>query len=1341
MLHRKLLLRRWGCVPWLLAVGLVLGWSGGAVADDADGGETKHSKADDHKHATDPYLLVTPIVDPDSNDDSIVVSWSTSYAKNFHRENGAEATNYTISLFKRETPAFPDRIDPSSDVNVLAVGLPSGTLAHSPTLANSNREVQVANDSNTDDYSVTLVLNLEDPPTTGKGFYWVRVQVDVADFDNRDGSDNPQGIQSAYFTKQIAVGPSYELTVNPSSVREDAGSTDIKVTVTNVDSEGEPDEVDKDTDVELRLGTNQTGLNDRFRMNDPEITIPNGNTSATGTITFIPIDDDDDGDDIADDDLLVTIRTNGASAVADAASPPSVIAGSTDIRLIDSDKASTAVSLSTSIVSLNKNDAATDIVVTATLNGRTLTKDLTFSLTIDKDYEGSARRDTDYDDTLGQITIRDGKVSGMTTINIRPKNDGIGVIRLTGSDPVDRDGDIINIGDTNTPVRIIGSSIQLTKDDFSKTPTNLQAMPLSVREDAVLKEVTLEINLENALSTDETVYFEVEGDSRDLRGEEYEDAVDARRDTEYDVELPSIFIPRGKTKGTGTMIVEPIDNRVKDGLRVFRVVAKIRGNPIANIGILISDDDTTSESITLDVSPEEIYEGAGPTEITVTGILDGKVFDDAVYVGLTVDGDINGDGTVDGKDGAATRDHDYRTSVSELEIPGGSTEGTMTFTITPLSDNDEENDEKIRLLSVRKPTAEDEDGDPVELDVKPATITLKNVAEEDEPDEQPQPAPQDPTRPAFTSDEINGREFPYTVGTAIEPLELPEAVGDDTPFLYNVFSLGMPTGLTFDPATRTLSGTPTAATDGRVTIIYTVVDSDGSAGIPLTFYITVNAAEEPEVPTPTIDAEIMATPSLIREDAGQTQVSLTVSLMEARDADERVTFTIVAPSESTEGKPAVRDVDYDATLGAVVTIPSGSTVGTSTLTLTPRDNNRPDGLRAIGVQATFSSGATLLTDIEISDDETSSTSITLSVNPHSVSEDAGTTDVSVTATLDGQALAADATVSLSISNASTAQRDVDYTVEFTPLIEIPAGSTIGVTLLTLRPIDDDIVEGDEIIKLAGTISGLVGDEAELLLSDSAVEPEEPETPETPGDGSLAFAADAEVADQTYTAGTAIDALVLPEASGGTAPLTYNILSVLPAGLSFDAATRALSGTPTAATDGAVVVIYTVTDEADAVDLLTFNITVNAGVSTAFGFADAEVADQTYTAGTAIDSLVLPEASGGTGALTYNILGTLPAGLSFDAATRTLSGTPSAATDGAVEITYIVTDEGGSAAVLTFSITVDAGMSAAFGFADAEVPDQMYTAGSAITPLVLPAASGGTGALTYRVLGLPAGLVV
>ena len=93
---------------------------------------------------------------------------------------------------------------------------------------------------------------------------------------------------------------------------------------------------------------------------------------------------------------------------------------------------------------------------------------------------------------------------------------------------------------------------------------------------------------------------------------------------------------------------------------------------------------------------------------------------------------------------------------------------------------------------------------------------------------------------------------------------------------------------------------------------------------------------------------------------------------------------------------------------------------------------------------------------------------------------------------------------------------------------------------------------------------------------------------------------------------------------------------------------------------------------------------------AFGFSGA-VEDQAYTAGAAISALVLPEATGGEGEVTYRVLG-LPAGLSFDAATRTISGTPEAATDGAVEITYTAEDSAGEVATLTFSITVNPALS-------------------------------------------------
>ena len=84
-----------------------------------------------------------------------------------------------------------------------------------------------------------------------------------------------------------------------------------------------------------------------------------------------------------------------------------------------------------------------------------------------------------------------------------------------------------------------------------------------------------------------------------------------------------------------------------------------------------------------------------------------------------------------------------------------------------------------------------------------------------------------------------------------------------------------------------------------------------------------------------------------------------------------------------------------------------------------------------------------------------------------------------------------------------------------------------------------------------------------------------------------------VADQSYTKGEAIAALTLPSASGGEEPLSYSLRPV-PSGLTFNSATRVLSGTPTTA--GTYDVEYKVEDgdannAASDADVLTFTITV------------------------------------------------------------------------------------------------------------------------------------------------------
>ncbi len=86
----------------------------------------------------------------------------------------------------------------------------------------------------------------------------------------------------------------------------------------------------------------------------------------------------------------------------------------------------------------------------------------------------------------------------------------------------------------------------------------------------------------------------------------------------------------------------------------------------------------------------------------------------------------------------------------------------------------------------------------------------------------------------------------------------------------------------------------------------------------------------------------------------------------------------------------------------------------------------------------------------------------------------------------------------------------------------------------------------------------------------------------------AFANNASIGNERLVQNWAMDSVTLPEATGGNGTLTYSISPALPAGLSFDATTRVLSGTPTGASPSATYT-YTVTDADNATARLTFKI--------------------------------------------------------------------------------------------------------------------------------------------------------
>ena len=182
-------------------------------------------------------------------------------------------------------------------------------------------------------------------------------------------------------------------------------------------------------------------------------------------------------------------------------------------------------------------------------------------------------------------------------------------------------------------------------------------------------------------------------------------------------------------------------------------------------------------------------------------------------------------------------------------------------------------------------------------------------------------------------------------------------------------------------------------------------------------------------------------------------------------------------------------------------------------------------------------------------------------------------------------------------------------------------------------------------------------------------------------------ADKTISAQIYTEEIMIPNLTLPEAQGGNGTLTYSLTPSLPNGLDFDEDTRVLSGTPSAGTaTPAKTYTYTVNDSAEGKSTLQFTITVEADVGPMFG--STAVLEQIYTERLTIHPLTLPAAQGGNGTLTYGLTPDLPAGLSFDPATRVLSGAPFVGTAApATEYTFTATDADGDEATRTISITI------------------------------------------------------
>jgi len=599
-----------------------------------------------------------------------------------------------------------------------------------------------------------------------------------------------------------------------------------------------------------------------------------------------------------------------------------------------------------------------------------------------------------------------------------------------------------------------------------------------------------------------------------------------------------------------------------------------------------------SPSVSIAVAPASVTEdGAGNLVFTVTRSLN---LASSTAVNITTGG-------------TATAGVDYTGNVATVTIPAGAT--TATVTINPTVDGTVEPDETVTLTvaagtgyTVGSPSSAT--GTILNDDVPSATITVS---------------------PAAVAED-GAANLIYTVTlnqAAFNPISVNYSVGgtatNGSDYAAIASPLLIPAGNT--SGTITVNPTTDATIEADETVVLTLAAGTGyTVGVPNSATGTIL---NDDLPTLTIN-DVTASEG----NAGTTSFTFTVSLSQPAGPGG-VSFDIATANGTATG-----GVDYVAQSLTSQTIPAGSSTYTFTVLVNGDTLNEPSETFFVNVTNVINA---VVIDAQgvgtlVNDDPLPS----LSINDVSVVEgNTGVLNVVFTVTLSA---ASGQTVTVNYATAEgTATQLVDYVI-VTGTLTFNPGQTVRSVVVPVY--GDTVPEANEtfFVNLSGATSATIADNQGVgtIVND--------DVPVTVSPGALPNGAVAAAYSQTITA------------SGGAAPYTFAVTAgALPAGLSLSPA-GVLSGTPTAggtfsftvdATDsspfpgpysGSQAYLLTIDPPT-----ITLPATTLAGGTLGAAYADA-----------------IAPASAGTAPYAYAVTaGALPGGLTLNASTGAITGTPSA----------------------------------------------------------------------------------
>ncbi len=199
--------------------------------------------------------------------------------------------------------------------------------------------------------------------------------------------------------------------------------------------------------------------------------------------------------------------------------------------------------------------------------------------------------------------------------------------------------------------------------------------------------------------------------------------------------------------------------------------------------------------------------------------------------------------------------------------------------------------------------------------------------------------------------------------------------------------------------------------------------------------------------------------------------------------------------------------------------------------------------------------------------------------------------------------------------------------------------------------------------------------------------------------------------------------------GGGVVTAYTIDPALPAGLTLNATTGVITGTPTEISSTKTYIVTASNAAGSTTAQLSITVDLPSAPTGLIYYANPAV----YVRGTGI-TMNFPAYSGG-GATSFSVNPTLPAGLALSSSTGAISGTPSAV---APTATYVVTaSNGGGSATANLSITVNDMVPSGLTYG---ILSAVYGKGIAINPNT-PTCGGGAISLYTVSPALPSGLTL